>query len=117
MILHIVPRTEWDAAVARGSYAPSSLGAERFIHCSTVAQTPGTANTFFRGQSGLVVLCIDESRLRTELKYEAPVPARDENPASRFPHLYGPLNLDAVIRVIDFPCSADGTFVIPADLR
>jgi uncharacterized protein (DUF952 family) len=48
MILHIIRRADWDSAVARGSYAPPSLAAEDFIHCSTIAQTPGTANTFFR---------------------------------------------------------------------
>jgi uncharacterized protein (DUF952 family) len=37
MILHIVHRSDWDSAVARGIYAPSSLAAEGFIHCSTIA--------------------------------------------------------------------------------
>lgn len=117
MILHVVRRSDWDLAVARGIYAPPSIAAEGFIHCSTIAQIAGTANTFFRGQSGLVVLCIDESRLKGELKYEPPMPAQGGNPASRFPHLHGSLNLDAVVSVIDFPCSPDGTFLIPAALR
>jgi uncharacterized protein (DUF952 family) len=66
----------------------------------------------------LVVLCIDESRLKASLKYEPPAPAPNENqnPDGLFPHLYGPLNLDAVVRVIDFPCSADGTFALPSAL-
>ncbi len=62
MIFQIVRRCVWDSAVERGSGPPPALVAEDVIRCSTIAQTPGGANTFFRGQSGLVVLCIDESR-------------------------------------------------------
>lgn len=114
MILHIASRSDWDSAVERGSYAPPSLAAEGFIHCSTSAQIRATANRFFHGQTGLVVLCIDESQLRASLKYESP--ALDENRDGLFPHLYGPLNLDAVVDVIDCPCSADGSFAMPAAL-
>lgn len=62
MTLQIVRRCDWDSAVERGSGPPPALVAEDFIRCSTIAQTPGVANTFFRGKSGLVVLCIHESR-------------------------------------------------------
>ena len=118
MILHIAHRSDWVSALARGSYTTPSLTTEGFIHCSTIAQLTNTANRHFRGQKGLVVLCIDESRLRASLKYEPPMPALNEeqNPDTLFPHLYGPLNPDAVVRVIDLPCSADGTFEMPAAL-
>jgi len=117
MILHIVARADWDSALARSVYAPPSLDAEGFIHCSTSAQILRTANRFYRGQTGLVILCIEESRLDAAPKYEPPDPALGETLADLFPHLYRPLNLDAVVRVIDFPCSADGTFELPATLR
>jgi len=117
MILHILRRADWESALARGTYAPASLAAEGFIHCSTTPQIVDTANRFYRGQRGLIILCIEESRLEADLKYEPPVPALDDNPAGLFPHLYGPLNLDAVARVIDFPAGADGTFELPATLR
>jgi len=117
MILHIVARADWDSALARGIYAPPSLGAEGFIHCSTSAQILRTANRFYRGKNGLVILCIDESRLQAAPRYEPPNPALGETSADLFPHLYRPLDLDAVVSVIDFPCSADGTFEMPAALR
>jgi uncharacterized protein (DUF952 family) len=117
MILHIVARADWDSALACGIYAPPSLDDEGFIHCSTSAQILRTANRFYRGQSGLVILCVDESRLEAAPKYEPPDSALDETPAALFPHLYRPLNLNTVVRVIDFPCSADGTFELPAALR
>ena len=115
IIFHIVHRSDWELAVARGLYEPPSLAAEKFIHCSTIAQLTNTATRHYRGQTGLVVLCIDESRLKSSLKYEPPAPAPTESqyPEGLFPHLYGPLNLDAVVRVIDFPTSADGTFELP----
>ena len=117
MILHILRRADWESALARGAYAPASLAAEGFIHCSTTQQILHTANRFYRGQRGLIVLCIDESLLETGLKYEPPTPARDNALDDLFPHFYGPLNLDAVVRVIDFPSDADGTFRMPTALR
>jgi uncharacterized protein (DUF952 family) len=114
---HIVKRSEWDDAVRRGSYAPASLRAEGFIHCSTRAQVIDTANRFYRGQQDLVVLCIDESRLRAELRYEAPTSPRGEAAGELFPHLHGELNVDAVVRVVELPCEADGGFRMPEGLR
>jgi uncharacterized protein (DUF952 family) len=110
MIFHIVKRVEWVLAVGRGSYAPESLRAEGFIHCSTVAQVIETANRFYRGQDDLVVLWIEESRLKAGLKYEAPKIERGEMAGELFPHLYGELNVDAVVRVVELPCAADGSF-------
>jgi len=117
MILHIVARADWESALARGIYAPPSLDAEGFIHFSTKPQILHTANRFYRGKTGLVILCIDESRLEAAPRYEPPDSALGETTADLFPHLYRPLNLDAVVSVIDFPCCADGTFELPAALR
>ena len=117
MIVHIVERGEWVKAVGRGSYAPDSLAAEGFVHCSTLAQVVATANRFYRGQNGLVVLCIEEERLRVELRYEASTGARGEEAGEMFPHLYGELNVDAVVRVIELPCEVDGSFRLPEGLR
>jgi uncharacterized protein (DUF952 family) len=117
MIFHVVKRGEWEAGVARGSYAPDSLRGEGFIHCSTVAQVIDTANRFYRGQDDLVLLCIDESRLRAPLKFEAPVTARGESAGELFPHLYGELNVDGVVRIVELRCAADGSFRLPEGLR
>src|SRR5271156_3726394 len=110
MIVHIVKRGEWELAVSRGTYAPDSLRTEGFIHCSTPAQMIDTANRFYRGQRDLVVLFIDESRLTAELKYEAPAMPHDEAAGDLFPHLYGELNVEAVVRVAELACKADGSF-------
>jgi uncharacterized protein (DUF952 family) len=117
MIVHIVKRVDWALATGRGTYAPDSLLAEGFIHCSTPAQLIDTANRFYRGQNDLVVLCIEESRLKAELRYEAPAMQHGESAGELFPHLYGELNVDAVVRVVALPCDADGSFRLLDELQ
>ncbi len=109
LLYHITSQHEWAAATAE--YTAPSLATEGFIHCSTVAQVVATANRFYRGQSGLVLLAIDPTRLHAPVRYEPPA----EDPASpeRFPHLYGALNVDAVRHVVPFAPAADGTFALP----
>ncbi len=98
-LFHILKRSEWQAASEKRAYAPLSLSTEGFIHCSTREQLPGSGDRFFRGQRDLVVLRIDPQRIAAPVKVEA-----------GFPHIYGPLNLDAVLEVLDFPCQVDGAF-------
>jgi uncharacterized protein (DUF952 family) len=117
MILHILRRAEWDDASLHGEYRPPSLDAEGFIHCSTVGQVAATANIFFNGATDLLLLQIDERKLLAELKYEVPATSDDERSRTPFPHIHGPLNLDAVVTAIEFPCEVDGSFKVPATIR
>ncbi len=102
-LLHICPASDWREAQESGEYRAASLASEGFIHCSTPAQVAATANRFYRGQRGLVLLVIDAGRLVPEVRYEAA-------DGSLFPHLYGPLNLDAVVEVQEFEPEEDGAF-------
>jgi len=115
-IFHITTRDDWKAAQRDGVYTAPSLDAEGFIHCSTIDQVVATANSFYRGRRDLVLLCIEESRLKAPLRYESPANPDDTRASQRFPHLYGRLNLDAVDRVVEFPCESDGLFQLPAAL-
>jgi uncharacterized protein (DUF952 family) len=120
MILHITRRDEWQQAQQAGQYIAPSLAAQGFIHCSTAEQAITVANTFYANQRDLVLLVIDPQRLSAELRWEPPdhpvgdadTRAIDANP-TLFPHIYGALNLDAVVRVLDFPPDADGSFALP----
>lgn len=118
IILHITQRAAWNDARARGYYTAPSLAVDGFIHCSTALQVLDTANAFFVGQPDLVLLYIDESKTSAPVKYEPPTGGAAHDPAvgPLFPHLYGPLNLDAVVKVVDFPCTADGTFKMPQEV-
>jgi uncharacterized protein (DUF952 family) len=109
-VFHIAERSQWQAAQSEDIYQPASLATEGFIHCSTLVQVVWVANNFFRGQSELVLLKIDPERLWAELRFD-PVEG-----LGLFPHLYGSLNLDAVVQVLEFPPQANGRFNLPADL-
>ena len=60
MIYHITKRAAWEQSLTKGHYSASSLDSEGFIHCSTRDQVLGVAQDLFRGQSDLVLLCINE---------------------------------------------------------
>ena len=106
-ILHICSYADCNEALKRGEYRADSLDTEGFIHCSTPAQVVKTANRFYRGRQDLILLVIDPNRVTPEIRAEAA-------DADVFPHIYGPLNLDAVVRTRDFvPTSQDGSFQLP----
>lgn len=107
LILHITTRRAWEDALRRGEYRTPSLQDQGFIHCSSPRQVVRVANTLFRGREGLVLLCIDPGRLQAQVRWEA------LGTQELFPHLYGPLNLEAVVRVVDFPAGEDGLFRLP----
>lgn len=111
LIIHIVPQNAWSDAQERGSYEGDSLASEGFIHCSTPQQTLWVANRRFAGRTDLLLLCIDADRLRADLRYE------ESEVDQRFPHIYGPLNLDAVVKVVPFPPDAHGRFSLPAEIH
>jgi uncharacterized protein (DUF952 family) len=111
-IYHITSRRSWSAAQTGGVYSADSLASQGFIHCSKVDQILRVANTFYANQRGLVILEIDPSKLKPQLRWEPGTDKADE----LFPHLYDPLNLAAVIRVLDFEPGPEGRFSLPAGL-
>ena len=94
VILHITSRQQWEAAQAAGEYRGDTLDSDGFIHCSMRQQVMEVANANFRGQRDLVLLCIAEDQVQAEIRYEDLYRA-----GQKFPHIYGPLNLDAVVAV------------------
>jgi glutathione S-transferase len=102
VIFHLARRDDWDQAVRDGAYAVStrgrSLAEEGFIHMSTEEQVAGVAERYYAGLDDLVLLHVDETRLAALLQWDevagSPTP---------FPHVYGPLNPDAVVRVTPYP--------------
>jgi uncharacterized protein (DUF952 family) len=111
-IFHIAGRRQWEAAQATGVYRADTLDTEGFMHASHREQVLRVANALFRGQHGLVLLCLDPARVRPEIREEPGGPGSQD----RFPHVYGPLNLDAVVDALSFEPGPDGTFALPAQL-
>lgn len=95
VIYHVTTAAEWEAALASGEYRAASLEKEGFIHCSEEHQVAGVLQRYFKGKTKLVRLTIQTEKLTAELKYEL-APSVNEF----FPHIYGPLNVDAVINTI-----------------
>lgn len=108
-VYHITKREQWEEAQSTGAYRGDTLDTEGFIHCSEMHQVVPTANALFRGQKDLVLLVIDSARVHAEIRYEG---AAGEE---LFPHIYGPLNPDAVTQVLNFEPHPDGSFQLPAD--
>jgi uncharacterized protein (DUF952 family)/uridine phosphorylase len=111
IILHITPYKAWIAGRESGEYRTESLAREGFIHCSTPSQVIPVANSRYHGERDLVLLCIERGRVRASI--------RDEDcyeTGQRFPHIYGPLNRDAVIQVLPLPPDVDGNFSLPPAL-
>lgn len=114
MIYHITSRARWDAAQAQGYYENESLLTQGFIHFSQWEQVLYVANRFYVGQANLVLLEVSEGQLEQPLKYEEPnMQGETDAPNDLFPHLYGRLNLSAVVNVYPLTADAFGQFQLP----
>jgi uncharacterized protein (DUF952 family) len=94
MIYHVVTEINWQYALENGFYEADSLAKEGFIHTSKPEQVAGVLERYYKGQSNLLLLHIDEEKLTAPLKYELAPSVNEE-----FPHIYGGLNIDAVTKV------------------
>jgi uncharacterized protein (DUF952 family) len=101
LIYHLTDAEKWRLAQNLGTYRAISLEKQGFIHCCTQSQIIPIANTFYSDASQLLVLTIDSTQLESTLKWEAPSHPTtnhrvDSLDSQIFPHVYGPINLDAV---------------------
>ncbi len=106
VILHIAREADWARAKEAGVYAPESLAREGFVHASFLEQVLAVANALFRGERNLVLLVIDPERLDAPLLVEG-----------GYPHIYGPVKLDAVVAALPFPPGPDGRFGWPEGIQ
>lgn len=111
MIYHVVPRAEW-AVRPDHAYAPVSLTEDGFVHCSPDEQTTlAIVNAFYRtAPKPLLALLLDEDRLAARLEWEKAVPAPPPgvSEGTLFPHVFGPLNRDAVERILEIEWDTEG---------
>jgi uncharacterized protein (DUF952 family) len=94
MIYHIAIATDWVQALEQGFYAPQAFASEAFIHACKAEQVEGVCERYFKDQTGLVVLHINERFLKPPHTFVFSAASNDE-----FPHIFGPINLDAVVEV------------------
>ncbi len=101
--MHITNEASWKKALKLGEYRPDTIATQGFIHCSTSEQYVSVANYIYKGNKDLMLLSIMSSKVKSEIKYE-------KSGTQFYPHIYGSLNLDAVIKVQKFLPNADGVF-------
>ena len=105
IIYHLTQKAAWEEARLAQEYRAVSLAEEGFIHCSQdEPQLLRVANRLFSGHTDLLVLDVETSRLASPLKREA------SRSGEIYPHIYGPLNTSAVLRVRSLPPDSNGKF-------
>lgn len=102
-ILHLCSQQDWEAAQAAGEFHPNSLKIEGFIHCSRPEQILDVANRYYRGTLDLVLLNIMREQVIPEIVWERS--GKDD-----FPHIHGPINIDAIAGVLPLSPDEDGKF-------
>lgn len=111
MIYHILPKSEW-SQVEGEYYQPTSLAQDGFIHLCDAEQIQHVCNNYFKGQHGLIVLCVDAQAVTAPIKYED-----TSGEGILFPHIYGALNRSAIRQVVELVADADGNLILPPTLE
>jgi uncharacterized protein (DUF952 family) len=106
----------WEEAKAKGFYTRSTIDSSLedvgFIHATLPNQTTDMLNRHFVNRDDVLLLQVEEKRIKPEVRFEKPLSGRDE----LFPHIYGPLNIDAVSTTIKPVKDATGHFIRPKEL-
>jgi len=105
LIVHLCQRQDWLKSQPHGIYRSKSLGQEGFIHCSQPEQIVEVANRYYQGIPEMVLLWIAPHRVTSEIRWES---ANGE----RFPHIYGPINLDAVVNITGIKSDINGIYQV-----
>ncbi len=110
MILHCMKKSLWEGRKNKLSWGEREIQTEGFIHCSTVEYFWRVAPNFKESADKLVILCIDENKLQSEVRFED-----GDNWGRAYPHIYGLVNNDAVISVLPFLTDNNGDYVKNAE--
>ena len=107
-IYKICSASAWREAERQGVYRGSADDLrDGFIHFSTAAQVAETLRKHFFGQTGLFLIDVDADALGDTLRWES------SRNGELFPHLYGDLDLGAVVGVRDIHARSDGAHDLP----
>jgi uncharacterized protein (DUF952 family) len=106
----IMSKQEWETAQAEGIYEGSEVDRrDGFIHLSAAHQVRATARKHFSGKTDLVLISVSEKYLGPSLKWEA------SRGGDLFPHIYGPMQLDALGEAVPLPL-VNGIHQFPPEL-
>jgi len=122
-IYHLTPASYYRRQPQNQPYRAETFAQERFIHCTQgLEMLVEIANVYFDDlRQELLVLEIDPTRLTSPLKFESPIPPASNTtsspagePGLLFPHIYGPVNRQAIVRCFSLPRSPTGQWQLPA---
>ena len=107
IIYHLVPADHWHRHDPTAVYLPRDFTSDGFVHCTRGLDVLlGVANTLYRDVPGeFLLLAIDEGRVSAQ--------TRDEN---GFPHIYGPVDRDAIVAVHNMLRHENGHFELPTGI-
>lgn len=109
MSIYILVRPEiWTIAQDSGYFYERSLSNEGFIHASAWRQLDRVANHYFAGTDSLLVIGVDPALVKPPIRWEISASTGDV-----YPHIYGPLNVDAALIVTTIQRNAAGRFELP----
>ena len=106
IIYHLTPADYFNRLPADQPYRPREFDREGFIHCTKGEERLLlVADTLYRRLPGdFLLLVIDERKVTSPVKYE-------NVGGILFPHIYGLLNREAIVRVVAMGRREDGTFL------
>ena len=112
MIAHCMKKTAWNKVRDEAYWGHQNIEKEGFIHCSPVKYLWRVLPNFESEEEELVIICIDEEKLDAEVRYED-----DGNYGRRYPHVYGTINNDAVMMVLDYLKDEQGHYMKNPELN
>lgn len=108
---HYIPLAYFSSLDPAADYTPPEFERDGFIHCTDGAENMlKTANLHYASDPrDFLALYLDKTRIKSPVRYE--------DAAQIYPHIYGPLNRDAIVRAIPAPRDADGTFLLMPEIE
>jgi uncharacterized protein (DUF952 family) len=102
---HATPKAHFEGLDRSQPYLSPDFDADGFIHCTdSVEALPAVLTSYYRDMPGeWVVLCLDADKITSPVRYD--------DAAETFPHVYGPLNRDAILEVRPIRRDANGSFL------
>lgn len=106
VILHCMTVQNWEKRKSKRFWGEENIAVDGFIHCSSIEYFWRITENFSSVNEPLLLVCIDKTKLTAELKYED-----GDNCGRYYPHVYGPINNDAVICVLPYLRDKNGNYV------
>ena len=105
MIAHCMKKSSWEKLKDEAYWGQQNIDNGGFVHCSQIKYLWRVLPNFEREKEELVIICMDEEKIESEIKYED-----DGNYGRTYPHVYGLINNNAVTMVLDYLKDENGHY-------